>query len=87
MVFHKEQPATGAYAIPSPSGDGMFLVFKLVSLHPERRSYFQRAFALARDAAWSGVWSMDSGKFWVLGSVINELIFGLVWTPLSQLCY
>ena len=63
MVFLKNQRTTGVYAIPSPSaGAGMFLVFKLVSLHPERRSYFQRAFALAKDAACHSI--LSGPGFW-----------------------
>ena len=41
------------YAIPIGSGPvEEFLVFKPVSLHPHRRSYLQRAFALSTDDSW-----------------------------------
>ena len=50
----KNTSAGAVYGIPSggASGGGAgteFTVFQVVSLHPDRRSYLQRAFALSRD--------------------------------------
>lgn len=63
----KSDSATGIYALPSLEAANKFLVFKIVSLHPDRRSYLQRAFALAKDdagrnLAGSGVVAVRVGK-------------------------
>lgn len=46
-----DQKARDVSAIPSAARDSsqQYIVFKVVSLHPDRRSYLQRAFALAQD--------------------------------------
>lgn len=55
IVFNKQNKAESVYAIPSsglPKGKGSgreFMVFQLVALHPDRRSYLQRTFALSHD--------------------------------------
>lgn len=56
------QNGVGVYALPTtiPTTQGCadereFIVFKIISLHPDRRSYLQRAFALASDDALSAV--------------------------------
>lgn len=51
QVVLQEKDGTGVYGLPSPCSSHI-IVFKVVSLHPERRSYLQRAFALSRDDAW-----------------------------------
>ena len=47
-VFAKEKNQA-VYGLPSPSGEMDFTIFQVVSLHPDRRSYIQRAFALSKD--------------------------------------
>ena len=46
-----DQKARDVFAIPSAARDSsqQYIGFKVVSLHPDRRSYLQRAFALAQD--------------------------------------
>lgn len=61
VVFCKGEAAdrsANVFAMPSPSSksfDGpsprKFIVFKIVSLHPDRRSYLQRAYSLSSDDA------------------------------------
>lgn len=55
IVFGKKGRANSVYAIPSfHSGKrkvsrSEFTIFQVVALHPDRRSYLQRAFALSTD--------------------------------------
>ena len=54
LAFRKPTSSEGhsVYALPNPSAAGStgdFIVFKIVSLHPSRRSYLQRAFSLSQD--------------------------------------
>lgn len=48
------QEAKSVFAIPvvsdTTSAEVEMMVFKLVTLHPERRSYLQRRFSLSQDA-------------------------------------
>ena len=52
-VFGRKGVQTaGVFAIPSPDSpveSNEFIVFQVVSMHPDRRSYLQRAFSLSRD--------------------------------------
>ena len=53
-VFARKTKLSGAgvFAVPSPdgkSGSNEFIVFQVVSMHPDRRSYLQRAFSLSQD--------------------------------------
>lgn len=62
LVFSgKGKPsATGIFGLPSPAQPDKFIVFKVISLHPDRRSYLQRAFALAKDDPWQP-WAWGPG--------------------------
>ena len=45
-----DQQAKEVFAIPSgPRDSNEYIIFKVVALHPDRRSYLQRAFALSQD--------------------------------------
>lgn len=51
-VFAADEETSTAFAIPidpRPIAETDFIVFKMVALHPDRRSYLQRAFALSHD--------------------------------------
>ena len=51
-VFSSDEETSADFAIPiasTPTVETGFIVFKMVALHPDRRSYLQRAFALSRD--------------------------------------
>lgn len=53
VVFAKNAGAArGVFAVPSPGAQvpGEYMVFTVISTNPSRRSYLQRAFALAKDA-------------------------------------
>jgi hypothetical protein len=66
-----KQPTAGVYAIPSPDADpdsNEFIVFKIISMHPERRSYLQRAFSLSPDVPCRTFhkWLVFFGKLYVM---------------------
>ena len=72
-----KQPTAGVYAIPSPDADpdsNEFIVFKIISMHPERRSYLQRAFILFVAGCPLSYFPQMVGIFWKI--VCDDCLFG-----------